>query len=99
MIGPNERGDFAFYQNSVHFWPRKNSLMLARPNLNKTFKALIYLPLKGENSCESLKDPRNFAAYVQKTYGDAAKYMPTLKRDTPFPVFKMSEIKCFPWVK
>ncbi len=56
--------------NSTHTWPRKNSLLLAFPNPDKTFTLMFNLPLKGINSFEELISEPFIKTYLDKNFPD-----------------------------
>ena len=41
-IPPGSKGDFAMEVNALHIWPRKDYMLIALPNLDKTFTCTLF---------------------------------------------------------
>ena len=54
--------------NATHKWPKKNSLLIAFPNNDKSFSLMLNLPLYGENSFESLKTKIEVEEFTTSTF-------------------------------
>ena len=53
-IPPTPDGDFAMEVNALHIWPRKDYMLIALPNLDKTFTCTLFFPFEGEQSFSKL---------------------------------------------
>ncbi|MBP8115840.1 MAG: FAD-dependent monooxygenase, partial [Chitinophagaceae bacterium] len=53
-IPPNEEGEFALEPNALHIWPRKDYMLIALPNLDKTFTCTLFFPFEGELSFDKI---------------------------------------------
>ncbi len=53
-IPPTASGDFAMEVNALHIWPRKDYMLIALPNLDKTFTCTLFFPFEGEASFSNL---------------------------------------------
>ena len=40
--------------NALHIWPRKDMMLIALPNNDKTFTCTLFMKKTGENSFETL---------------------------------------------
>ena len=99
-ILPNENGDFAMEVNALHIWPRKDYMMIALPNLDKTFTCTLFFPFNGEMSFDNLNTKEKVAAFFTKNFADAVPLMPTYLEDFfANPTSSLVTIKCFPWVR
>ncbi len=97
-ITPNTKGDFAMDADHLHIWPRGQFMLIALPNLDKTFTCTLFFPFKGENSFEALDTKEKMLAFFKKMFPDAVPLMPTLVEDYfANPASTLPTIRCFPW--
>ncbi len=99
-ILPNKNGDFAMEVNALHIWPRKDYMMIALPNLDKTFTCTLFFPFDGEMSFDNLDTKEKVEAFFNKNFADAVPLMPTYLEDFfKNPTSSLVTVKCFPWVR
>lgn len=97
-IPPTVSGDFAMEQNALHIWPRGNFMLIALPNLDKSFTCTLFFPFEGEYSFASLATKEKMLAFFKKTFPDAVALMPALEHDYfANPASSLVTVKCFPW--
>jgi kynurenine 3-monooxygenase len=97
-IPPTASGDFAMEPNALHIWPRGQFMLIALPNMDKSFTCTLFFPFEGEKSFEALNTPEKMMAFFQETFPDAIPLMPTLKEDYfSNPTSSLMIVKCFPW--
>jgi len=97
-IPPTPSGDFAMEQNALHIWPRGSFMMIALPNLDKSFTCTLFFPFEGEHSFASLNTKEKMLDFFKKTFPDAVALMPTLEADYfNNPASSLVTVKCFPW--
>ena len=46
-IPPAASGDFAMKINALHIWPRRDYMLIALPNMDKTFTCTLFFPFEG----------------------------------------------------
>lgn len=72
-VPPRADGGFALRPDALHIWPRGGFMLIALPNLDRSFTATLFLPLEGENSFAALRPsnadlrraaPEAFAGFV-----------------------------------
>ena len=98
VITPNAKGDFAMNADNLHIWPRGQFMLIALPNLDKTFTCTLFFPFKGETSFETLDTKEKMLAFFNQMFADAVPLMPTLVEDYfANPASTLPTIKCFPW--
>src|SRR5699024_6442366 len=78
---PTSGNDFCMDKNCLHIWPRGQFMMIALPNLDKSFTVTLFFPLEGETSFKTLSSPKKVQSFFQKTFPDALKHLPTLAED------------------
>jgi kynurenine 3-monooxygenase len=97
-IPPAAGGRFAMEPNALHIWPRKTFMLIALPNLDGSFTAILFYPLKGEGSFETLDRPARIRDFFQAQFPDALALMPWLEKNFVVnPTGSMVTVRCFPW--
>jgi len=95
---PPRKGDFTLNENALHIWPRTDFMLIALPNIDKSFTCTLFLPLKGENSFEKLMDPDDVRRFFLHHFSDASALMPDLEREYfRNPTSNLITVKCYPW--
>ncbi len=99
-ILPSKNGDFAMEVNALHIWPRKDYMLIALPNLDKTFTCTLFFPFEGEQSFSKLDTKEKVVEFFAKNFADALPLMPTYLEDFfNNPTSSLVTVKCFPWVR
>ncbi len=99
-IPPTASGDFAMEVNALHIWPRKDYMLIALPNLDKTFTCTLFFPFEGEASFEKLKTEADVKNFFERTFPDAVPLMPGYINDFfANPTSSLVTVKCYPWVR
>jgi len=97
-ITPNVKGDFAMNADALHIWPRGKFMLIALPNLDKTFTCTLFFPFEGEKSFSSIDTKEKLLGFFNEMFADAVPLMPTLVEDYfRNPPASLATIKCFPW--
>lgn len=99
-IPPTADGNFAMEVNALHIWPRKDYMLIALPNLDKTFTCTLFFPFEGEASFEKLTTKERVKEFFGKTFPDAVKLMPDyINEFFTNPTSSLVTVKCFPWIR
>ncbi len=99
-ISPNDSGDFAMEVNALHIWPRKNYMLIALPNLDKTFTCTLFFPFEGEASFSKLDTEEKVKDFFKKTFPDAVPLMKDYVQEFfTNPTSSLVTVKCFPWIR
>lgn len=99
-IPPTASGDFAMDVNALHIWPRKDYMLIALPNLDKTFTCTLFFPFEGEASFSKLTTQEKVKEFFQKTFPDAVPLMPGYIHEFfNNPTSSLVTVKCFPWIR
>ena len=89
-------GDFALDPDALHIWPRGSSMMIALPNLDRSFTCTLFWT-KAEY--DALTTPDAITAYFREHYPDTLPLVPDLVEDyLRNPVSPLATIRCWPWV-
>ena len=93
---PSADGDFALDPDALHIWPRGSSMMIALPNLDRSFTCTVFWT---KEEFAALTTPEAVRARFAAAYPDAAGLMPDLAQDfARNPVGSLATIRCWPWV-
>jgi len=99
-IPPNEEGEFALEPNALHIWPRKDYMLIALPNLDKTFTCTLFFPFEGELSFDKINTEEKVKQFFATNFADIVPLMPDYVNEFfTNPTSSLVTIKCFPWVK
>ncbi|WUI03113.1 FAD-dependent monooxygenase [Spirillospora sp. NBC_00431] len=94
---PPADGEFALDPDALHIWPRGTSMMIALPNLDRSFTCTLFWP-KGD--FDALDAPEKVTAYFERHYPDVAGLMPDLVDDYEHnPIGSLVTVRCWPWTR
>jgi len=97
-IPPNATGNFAMSPDALHIWPRGGFMLIALPNLDKSFTCTLFLPYQGENSFADLQSGEDVIQFFQRHFPDTLPLMPNFEEEyLRNPVADLVTIRCFPW--
>jgi kynurenine 3-monooxygenase len=97
-IPPSKAGEFAMDPSALHIWPRTSAMMIALPNLDKSFTCTLFWPFDGEHSFAKLRTPDQVRTFFDQHYPDVPAMMPTLEDDyVNNPVSSLVTVRCWPW--
>ncbi|XP_076025366.1 kynurenine 3-monooxygenase isoform X2 [Genypterus blacodes] len=91
---PPINGEFAMKPNFLHIWPRNAFMMIALPNLDKTFTCTLFMPFE---DFEKVTTGDEVIEFFQKYFPDAIPLIgvDALKRDYfRLPAQAMVSVKC-----
>ncbi|XP_072293406.1 kynurenine 3-monooxygenase [Eucyclogobius newberryi] len=94
---PPRDGDFAMEPNYLHIWPRNTFMMIALPNLDKTFTCTLFMPFE---EFEKVTTGEEVLEFFSKYFPDAIPLIgdEALKRDYfRLPAQAMVSVKCSPY--
>jgi kynurenine 3-monooxygenase len=93
---PARDGEFALDPDALHIWARGSSMMIALPNLDRSFTCTLFWP---DDDFAALGTPEAVQAYFARHYRDVVDLMPSLTEDFAHnPVGSLVTVKCWPWV-
>lgn len=97
-IPPGESGQFILDSNALHIWPRDEFMLIALPNLDKSFTVTLFLPEKGKISFDSIQSENDLLNFFQKMFPDVISIIPNLVTDFfKNPIGKLGTVQCSPW--
>jgi len=97
-IPPTAAGDFAMEPNALHIWPRGGFMLIALPNLDKSFTCTLFYPYEGPQSFANLQTPEHLQSFFKEYFPDALALMPKLAEEFfTNPTSDLITVRCFPW--
>lgn len=94
---PPKDGDFAMERNYLHIWPRNTFMMIALPNLDRTFTCTLFMPFE---EFEKIRSGDEVIRFFQKYFPDSVPLIGVegLKQDFfRLPAQAMVSVKCSPY--
>jgi kynurenine 3-monooxygenase len=89
-------GDFALNPDALHVWPRGSSMMIALPNLDRSFTCTLFWTAA---EYAALAGPGAVRDHFARHYPDVLPLIPGLAGDfARNPVGPLATIRCQPWV-
>jgi kynurenine 3-monooxygenase len=97
-LPPAPDGGFALASDALHIWPRRTFMMIALPNLDRTFTCTLFWPFEGSPSFDSLRTEDAVRAFFKETFPDFVPLMPDLAGEyAQNPVGSLVTVRCKPW--
>ncbi|MGC1752534.1 MAG: NAD(P)/FAD-dependent oxidoreductase [Trebonia sp.] len=93
---PSRDGEFALDPDALHIWPRGSSMMIALPNLDRSFTCTLFWT---GAEFAALRSPGQIRDHFRRHYPDVAALIPDLVDDYLHnPIGSLATIRCWPWV-
>jgi len=97
-IPPTADGNFRIDPDALHIWPRGQFMLIALPNVDKSFTCTLFLPFEGQSSFEALNSPEKIQQFFADTFPDTLPLIPDLvDQFSSNPTSSLVTIGCFPW--
>src|SRR5215468_5806925 len=91
---PPRDGQFALDPDALHIWPRGAEMMIALPNLDRSFTCTLFWT--GEEFA-ALRTPAEIIARFREVYPDVLELIPELADDyLRNPIGSLATIRCWP---
>lgn len=95
---PTKEGDFAVSPEGLHIWPRDEFMMIALPNLDKSFTVTLFQAYEGPYGFDALNEDDEIKHFFETYFPDAVPHMPDLINEFhQNPTSSLGTIKCSPW--
>ena len=69
-IDPRSDGDFQLDPNALHIWPREKFMLIALPNMDKSFTCTLFLPVDGKISFNAFSNPKLVIDFFSEHFSD-----------------------------
>jgi kynurenine 3-monooxygenase len=94
---PPHNADFALDPGALHIWPRGSSMMIALPNIDRSFTCTLFW---AASDFDALTTPDQIRAKFRAQYPDVVELMPSLVDDFEHnPVGSLVTVRAWPWVR
>ena len=91
-------GEFQMEPHALHIWPRGGYMLIALPNMDKSFTVTLFMPNEGEISFETINDEEKLQAFFKAHFPDAVPLLPDLNKDYfENPTGHLATVRCSPW--
>ena len=95
---PPISNQFAIESDVLHIWPRGNFMLIALPNMDKSFTCTLFMPSKGTTSFETIKTTKEVNDLFKTYFPDILDLIPTLHDDyIKNPTGSLATIYLDPW--
>lgn len=74
-----KNNEYRIDPNALHIWPRKNMMLIALPNNDKTFTCTLFMKKSGETSFEKLQSKRNIFNFFDENFTDTIDLIPNIE--------------------
>jgi len=69
-IAPSKDGDYQLEPHALHIWPRGKFMLIALPNIDKSFTCTLFLPKEGKISFSSLTTEKSIVTFFEEYFED-----------------------------
>ncbi|KAJ3229254.1 hypothetical protein HDU81_005519 [Chytriomyces hyalinus] len=94
---PSDKGEYQMDPGHLHIWPRQTFMMIALPNVDKSFTVTLFMPWK---NFDAIKTPQDLLAFFEDKFADS---IPLIGRELLVkdyfknPKGSLVSIKCKPY--
>jgi kynurenine 3-monooxygenase len=90
-------GNFALDPGGLHIWPRGGFMLIALPNLDRSFTATLFLPQRGNPGFDQVT-PARVTDFFAEHFADALPLLPGLAQEfAARPVGTLGTVHCTRW--
>ena len=76
----SKNNDFRIDPNALHIWPRRDMMLIALPNNDKTFTCTLFMQKFGKNSFESIQSKQEIFRFFDKNFTDIIDLIPNIDK-------------------
>lgn len=98
-IAPASNGSFQLRADALHIWPRGEDMIIALPNLDKSFTVTLFMSHTREPyGFDHLKTEEQISGYFKEKYPELLALIPDLVQQyQENPTGPLGTVKCGPW--
>ncbi|KAI9101279.1 hypothetical protein DFS34DRAFT_613815 [Phlyctochytrium arcticum] len=96
-IPPTKNGGYAMDSHHLHIWPQQTFMMIALPNMDKSFTVTLFMPW---SKFDAIKSEEDLVTFFEETFPDA---LPVMGRDLLIQEYfknakgSLMAVKCRPY--
>jgi kynurenine 3-monooxygenase len=92
-------GSFAFDPAALHLWPRGECMVVAFPNVDRSFTVSMFMPAQGQGSFATLSDPPSLERFLEAACPELRHASSTIVADWfAVPPAMLVSGGCHPWI-
>ena len=74
-----KNNEFQLDPNALHIWPRRDMMLIALPNNDKTFTCTLFMKTIGKNSFADIKERKKIRTFFEQNFVDIIDLIPDLE--------------------
>ncbi|HAN30100.1 MAG TPA: kynurenine 3-monooxygenase, partial [Myxococcales bacterium] len=95
---PGVDGEFQLEPEALHIWPRGDFMLIALPNLDRSFTCTLFHAYGGDDGFDNLQSDEQVLDFFRRHFPDVLPVMPNLLEDwRANPVSSLATIQCAPF--
>ena len=97
-IPATKNGDFKIDPEALHIWPRGEFMLIALPNMDRSFTCTLFFPMDGETSFSSISSSDQIHDLFNSYFPDTVDLIPDLVDEyQQNPVGSLATVYCDKW--
>ena len=97
-IPPSETGEFQLEPNALHIWPRGKFMLIALPNMDRSFTCTLFFPMEGETSFATVNSKEKIISLFEAYFPDSISILNRLTEEyRTNPTGILGSVYCDPW--
>ena len=97
-IPPSETGEFQLEPNALHIWPRGKFMLIALPNMDRSFTCTLFFPMEGETSFATVNSKEKIISLFEAYFPDSISLLKRLTEEyRTNPTGILGSVYCDPW--
>ena len=97
-IPPSETGEFQLEPNALHIWPRGKFMLIALPNMDRSFTCTLFFPMEGETSFATVNSKEKIISLFEAYFPDSSSILNRLTEEyRTNPTGILGSVYCDPW--
>ena len=93
-----KNNEYQMEPHSLHIWPRRDMMMIALPNLDKSFTCTLFMKQNGDDSFDSIKTKEGLYIYFEKYFSDSLSLISNIENDFfKNPTGRLIGLRCPAW--
>ena len=95
---PPSSNEFRIEPHALHIWPRGNFMLIALPNMDKSFTCTLFMPTLGDTSFETIESENDVTKLFKTHFADVLELIPSLHGEfINNPIGELATIYLNPW--
>ncbi len=97
-IPPTEDGEFQLEPNALHIWPRGQFMLIALPNMDRSFTCTLFFPMEGDTSFATVNSENEITQFFEDYFPDSIPLLSNLVHEFQTnPTGHLGSVYCDPW--